>query len=162
MPTCNLAKNILQQMASAIWQLKQWFICRHYGWFHQSIHVGHEISSISQGKSIRQLSREGETPTKDCLMFRPTLRKSQGAVTTLWQRCLELPNFTLTCSTWKARKCLALRSTNSICRLESNRVHTGQIESTLLVHELKQGPLELELLVVLWPTYRKSVFPTPR
>jgi hypothetical protein len=27
--------------------------------------------------------------------------------------------------------------------------HTGQKESTLLVHELKQGPLKLELLVVL-------------
>jgi hypothetical protein len=27
--------------------------------------------------------------------------------------------------------------------------HIGQIESTLFVHKLKQGPLELELLVVL-------------
>jgi hypothetical protein len=33
--------------------------------------------------------------------------------------------------------------------METNRNHTGQIEPTLLVHELKQGPLELELLVVL-------------
>jgi hypothetical protein len=40
--------------------------------------------------------------------------------------------------------------------------HTGQIESTLLVHELKQGPLKLELLVVLRPAYGRSAFPTPR
>jgi hypothetical protein len=68
-------RNISQQMASAIWQSQQLSICRHCGWFHQSIHVSHEISSISQRQSIRQWSREGKTPTKDCLMFRPTLQK---------------------------------------------------------------------------------------
>jgi hypothetical protein len=48
----------------------------------------------------------------------------------------------------KVRKCLALRSANLTCRLEMNKNHMDQIESTLLVHQLKQGPLKLELLVV--------------
>jgi hypothetical protein len=66
-------------MASTIWHLQQWSKCRHCGWFHKSIHVGHEISSISQRQSIKQRSWEGESPTKGCLTFKPTLRKSQGA-----------------------------------------------------------------------------------
>jgi hypothetical protein len=40
----------------------------------------------------------------------------------LWQRCLELPNFALTCSTWKVRKCLALKSTNLTCHLERSGI----------------------------------------
>jgi hypothetical protein len=47
------------------------------------------------------------------------------------------------------RKCLALRSANPTCRLEMNMNHIGLIKSLLLIHELKKGPLELELLVVL-------------
>jgi hypothetical protein len=62
-------------MASAIRQSQQWSICRHCGWFHQSIHVSHEISSISQRQSIRQWSGEGKTPTKGCLTFRPMIQK---------------------------------------------------------------------------------------
>jgi hypothetical protein len=49
----------------------------------------------------------------------------------------------------KVKKCLALRSANPTCRLEMNSNHIDQIESTLLVHELKQGLLELELLIAL-------------
>jgi hypothetical protein len=64
-------------MASAICQLQQWSIYCHCGWFHQSVHVGREISSISQGQSIRQRSGEGETPTKGFLMFKLTLWKFQ-------------------------------------------------------------------------------------
>ena len=58
-------------------------------------------------------------------------------------------NFALTFSTWKVRKYLALRIANLTCHLETNKNHIGQIESTLFVYKLKQGPLELELLVVL-------------
>jgi hypothetical protein len=77
LPICLLVsyKNISQQMVLAIRQSQQWSICHHYGWFHQSIHVSHEISSIFQRQSIRQRSREGKTPTKGCLMFRPMLQK---------------------------------------------------------------------------------------
>ena len=42
--------------------------------------------------------------------------------TTLWQRCLELPNFVLMCSTWKVRKCLAFKSANLTCHLEWTRI----------------------------------------
>jgi hypothetical protein len=37
----------------------------------------------------------------------------------------------------------------STCHLETNINYIGQIESFLFFQELKQGPLELELLVVL-------------
>jgi hypothetical protein len=66
-------------MALAIQQSQQCSICRQCKYFHHSIHVGHEISSISQGQSIWQRTDEGKTPTKGCLTFRPTLWKSQGA-----------------------------------------------------------------------------------
>ena len=63
-------------MASTIWQLQQWSKCHHYGWFHESIHVGHEISSISQRQSIKQRYGEEESPSKGCLMFKSMLCKS--------------------------------------------------------------------------------------
>jgi hypothetical protein len=79
----------------------------------------------------------------------------------LWWRFPELSNFALACSTWKVKMDLAFKSANPTCRMEIKKNHTSQIESTLLVHELKQGPLKLKLLVVLWPTYSRSAFPTP-
>jgi hypothetical protein len=54
------------------------------------------------------------------------------------------------------------QSANLTCRLETNRIHSSQIESILFVNKLKQGLLELKLLVILLPTYKRSIFPIPR
>jgi hypothetical protein len=44
---------------------------------------------------------------------------------------------------WKVRKYLALRSANPTSHLETNKNHISHIESTLFVHESKQGPFKL-------------------
>jgi hypothetical protein len=88
----------ISQMASAIQQSQQWSICCHCGWFHQSNHVSHEISSISQRQSIRQRSGEGKLQLR--VVWSSNQRfKNYGCSTTLWQRCQELQNFAFTCST---------------------------------------------------------------